>query len=375
MQVRKSFSRIAAVLLPLGVLLCLSGCGKFFIDTNTGGGGGGGGTNTGNYFYVANSTTKSVAGFVIGTSNLTNTSNSPYTLGVPPNAIAVTPNGNYLYVASVAGAIYGYSVGSNGALSLLNGGNALISNISPTALRVDPSGNWLIVADPTPQAFVFSINSSNGSLTQQGSSLLLSAGAPNHIVFTPNNGLVYISLASLNGSPNTGGVQICTFNQSTGGLSKTNQFLLPQHASGSDNGLAVDPAGKYLFVAETGGKGLRELSIAANGTLTEMTGSPFQTGLGPSAVLVDSTGGYVYVTNRTDGTISAFSLSSTGGLDGDQWIAFRDRRAAVGHGRGHLQLISRRGLLGRFSGFPGLRNWQRDQHNSRRADQLCEDDR
>jgi DNA-binding beta-propeller fold protein YncE len=30
--------------------------------------------------------------------------------------------------------------------------------------------------------------------------------------------------------------------------------------------------------------------------------------------LVDSTGSYVYVTNSTDGTISAFSLSSAGGL-------------------------------------------------------------
>ncbi|MGH9588608.1 MAG: beta-propeller fold lactonase family protein, partial [Acidobacteriaceae bacterium] len=70
----------------------------------------------------------------------------------------------------------------------------------------------------------------------------------------------------------------------------------------------------YLFVAETGGKGLRELSIAASGALTEVTGSPFQTGLGPAAVLVDSTGSYVYVANRTDGTISAFTLAATGGL-------------------------------------------------------------
>ncbi|MGB7191362.1 MAG: beta-propeller fold lactonase family protein, partial [Acidobacteriaceae bacterium] len=44
------------------------------------------------------------------------------------------------------------------------------------------------------------------------------------------------------------------------------------------------------------------------------SGSPFKTGLGPTAVLVDSTGGYVYVTNRTDGTISAFALSASGAL-------------------------------------------------------------
>jgi 6-phosphogluconolactonase len=56
------------------------------------------------------------------------------------------------------------------------------------------------------------------------------------------------------------------------------------------------------------------LSIATTGALTELTGSPYSTGLGPSRVLVDSTGSYVYVTNRTAGTVSAFTLSSTGGL-------------------------------------------------------------
>lgn len=312
MQVRKSFFRIAAVLLPLSMALSLSGCGKFFIDTNTGGGGGG--TTTGNYFYVANSSaTASVAGFAMETSGITNTSNSPYALGVAPNALAVTPNGNYIYVAT-PGAIFGYSVGSNGVLSLLNGGSALVTNVYPTALRVDPSGNWLIVADPAPEAFVFSISASNGSLTQQGSPINLNAGAPNHIVFTPNAGLVYISLATSPSAPTTsGGVQVCTFSQSTGVLT-TSKFLLPKAAGNGDFGLAVDPAGKYLLVTETGVNAVRVLSIAASGALTEVSGSPFQTGLGPKAVLVDSTGSYVYVANQTDGTISAFSLAATGSL-------------------------------------------------------------
>lgn len=307
---RKPFARITAVLLPIFAVFCLAGCGKFFIRPTSGGGGGGGGggTATGNYFYAANdSATASLAGFVIGTKGITNTPNSPYGLGVAPSALAVTPNGKYLYAASLAGAIYGYSVASNGALSLLNGGNALITNLSPSTLRVDPSGNWLIAADPTPAAYVFSIDPNSGMLTQEGTSLGLNAGAPNHIVFSPSNGLVYIALG-------TGGVQICTFTVSNGALAKTNQILLPKTTGGSDNGLAVDPGGKYLFVAETGGNGLRAFSIAATGALTELAGSPFKTGLGPTAVLVDSTGGYLYVTNRTDGTISAFALSASGGL-------------------------------------------------------------
>lgn len=301
MLLRKPWFRIVPVL-PLCAMVCLAGCGKFFVPVNPTPPPSG----TGNYFYVANaSATASLAGFALTTKGMTNTASSPYALGVAPTALAVTPNGKYIYAGTV-GAIYGFSVGSNGDLSLLNGGSALITNISPSVLRVDPSGNWLIEADAAPQAFVFSINPNTGALTQQGSQLDLSAGAPNHIVFTPNNGLVYIALG-------TGGVQICTFLPNSGALAKAG-VLPPKAQGGADTGLAVDPAGKYLFVAETAGNGLRVLSISASGTLTEISGSPFQTGLGPSAVLVDSTGGYVYVTNRTDGTISAFALAASGAL-------------------------------------------------------------
>jgi 6-phosphogluconolactonase (cycloisomerase 2 family) len=300
---RMQFLRSAHRVFSVFLLLCVAGCGKFFVpETNPNPPSG-----SGNYLYVANGTAGSVTGFSIGTSSLSNISNSPYTLGVAPSAIAITPTGSYVYVSTLAGAIYGYSVASSGVLSLLNGGNALITGVSPTALRVDPSGQWLIAADPSPQAWVFSINTSTGALTQQGNPLALDPGSPYRVLFTPSNGLVYISLG-------TGGVDICTFNASTGALTKTNQILRPKAAAYADQGLATDPAGAYLFVAEIGASAVRVLSIATNGSLTEVSGSPFKTGVGPNAVAVDSTGSYVYVANRADGTISAFSLAASTGV-------------------------------------------------------------
>ena len=302
MRVWNSDPRNISVVLLCSVLSWASGCGKFFVSpappTPPG---------TGNYFYVANSVTSTIAGFTIGTSSITNTVNSPYSIGVTPSAIAVTPNSKYLYVSSLSGAIFGYSIASSGALSLLNSGSALITGVSPTSLRVDPSGNWLIAADLPPAAYVFAIDSTSGGLTQQGGALPLDAGSPNHIVVTPNNSLAYISLG-------TGGVDICTFNVSSGVLSKTNQILKPLASVNADQGMAVDPGSKYLFVAETGTSGVRVLSIATTGSLTEVSGSPFKTGIGPTAVIVDVTGSYVYVTNQTDGTISAFALATTGAL-------------------------------------------------------------
>jgi len=60
--------------------------------------------------------------------------------------------------------------------------------------------------------------------------------------------------------------------------------------------------------------GVRVFSIGTNGVLTETSGSPYTTATGAWAVLVDSTGSYVYVANRAQGTISAFLLTNSGAL-------------------------------------------------------------
>jgi 6-phosphogluconolactonase (cycloisomerase 2 family) len=287
-----------AILLPL--FLLLAGCGQFFIPVNPN-------TPTGNSVYVANATANTIAGFAIGSTALSTLSGSPYTLGVAPSAMAATPTGSYLFVSSLAGAIYGYSVSSSGPLTLLNNGSALVTQISPAAMRVDPSGQWLIVVDYSPTAYIFSIDTTSGALTSQGT-LALTAGSPYRITFTPSGSMLFVSLGA-------GGVDILTFNSTTGVLSSTGQVLNPKASVNADQGMAVDPSGKYLFVAETGVNGIRALSIATTGTLlTELSGSPYATALGPSAVLVDSTGNYVYVANSTANSISAFTLATTGAL-------------------------------------------------------------
>ncbi|MBB6143264.1 6-phosphogluconolactonase (cycloisomerase 2 family) [Silvibacterium bohemicum] len=296
--------------LPLGVIsLLLGGCGQFFPKESSNPTPPGG---SGNYVYVANGETGTIAGFSVGTSSIAAVSGSPNSLGVAPSAMAATPSGSFLYVSSIAGVIFGYSIGSNGALTLLNGGSPLISSITPTAMAVDQSGNWLIAVDPTPIAYIFPINTSTGLLGQQAQ-LTLDPGVQNTtelqntIVFSPNNNFVYISLGA-------GGVDTFTFNATTGALTGPTGNLKPKQSTNGAQGLAVDPGNKYLFVAESGTDIVRVLSIGTTGGVTEVTGSPYAVGVGPTAVLVDSTGSYVYVANKTSNTISAFLLSATGGL-------------------------------------------------------------
>lgn len=294
--------------LSFAALLLLAGCGQFFPKQSNNPPP----TSTGNYLYVANSSTSlnTVAGFSIGTSALSSTSGSPYSLGFTPSAVAITPNNGILYVGTLLGGIYAYSINSStGALSVLNNGSAVATGVFPSALKVDTTGNWLVEADVSSIANVYSINSSTGALMQQNTSqIAIGTGGPNQIVFTPNDSLVYIA----NGS---GGTSVFSFSSSTGTLTNNNIVLKVKQTNGSATSVAVSPSGTYLFVAETVLNGVRVLTIGANGSLTEISGSPYSTALGPSSVLVDSTGSYVYVANKTAGSISAFGLTpATGAL-------------------------------------------------------------
>jgi 6-phosphogluconolactonase len=85
-------------------------------------------------------------------------------------------------------------------------------------------------------------------------------------------------------------------------------------------GMAIDPAGKFLFVANQGSSNVSVFSIST-ASLKEVAGSPFTTiplgstvATGPTSVVVSATGNFLYVSNTFTGTVSAFSIASTGAL-------------------------------------------------------------
>lgn len=295
----------------LAGLLVLTGCGKFFPPLSQSGGGSGGGGTAGNYLYVANSNPNlnTVAGFSLTSGALANTSGSPYASPLTPTCLAMTPNDAFLYVGSTAGAMYVYTIGSDGSLTLGNGKTPVFQGNSPIAMEIDPSGQWMIwISAFSGEAYVQQINTTTGALTNvNNSGVGLTSTSASGLAITPNDQYVYVALG-------TGGVETLSFNSSTGALAKVNTVLAPVQNLDSDLAVTVSPNGQYLFVTETGINAVRVFSIAANGTLSEVSGSPFKTGLGPAAVLVDSTGSYVYVANRGGNTISAFALGTNGAL-------------------------------------------------------------
>jgi 6-phosphogluconolactonase (cycloisomerase 2 family) len=297
---------IAAALGAVAAAFALTGCGSFFNPKTTGTTSP---TSTGDYLYVANANTSldTVAGFSLASGALTATASSPYQLAVEPSTLAINPANSILYVGSELGGIYAYLIGSTGGLTLSGSGAA--ASASPAAMIVDASGQYLLVLQygtSNPSISAFPIDTTTGALSNATSTVTLDQGTAGSLLQIPGSTLIYATLG-------TGGVDVLTFDSSTGTLTKQSLHLTPLLSDYADQRLASNPAGTLLFVTETGTNGVRSFTInASTGALNQIASTP--TGLGVGPVLVDSTGNFLYVANSAANTISAFTISSTGAM-------------------------------------------------------------
>jgi 6-phosphogluconolactonase (cycloisomerase 2 family) len=312
------WARVFLAALPL-----LAGC-KGFWDVPSGSGGSGGGGTTSGVFYVLNQKTAEIAAYTIasGSTTLTKVTGSPTSLGTTvPYTMAISPNGGFLYVGTPVG-IFAYSVGSSGALTILNGGQVITSDFAFT-MQLDPSGSWLIDA-------VSGIGAVNAIPLDPTTGLVL-AGASEQSVVVPSTAVRRVTITEA-GAPNpyvfvamgNGGTAVIPFTAT----SATNPFgavsvIKPINpTTGGSVAVAVDLSRQLLYVGETvavsgsNPGGLRVFAIGANSSMSELTGSPYPSGgIGPGAIL--PTSNYVYVANSTvsgsnGGNIQGFAITTTG---------------------------------------------------------------
>ena len=292
--------------LTLGALLLGTGCQGFFVPETSSSSGG---STSGDYVYVANQTTGTLAAYSVGSGALTAISGSPYTLGFAPTAVAVNPADTIVFVAGVAngvGLIDAFSIGSSGGLTLLTQNNVGLGD--PISMDVSPDGQWLIGLDGNGLTIdEYQINSSSGQLTlATGQTYVISNATvvPRGLKISPDGKFVFAAIG-------TAGDLVFPLNTTNGVLSSPGRLTLP--ANVSDNALAVSPNSGFLYIARSGsGGGLGVYTISSAGVLQEISGSPFTAGSQPFSVVVSSDGTDVYVANQLDSTISGYSIASGG---------------------------------------------------------------
>jgi 6-phosphogluconolactonase len=242
--------------------------------------------------------------------NIFNTGNGPV-------ALVVAPNAPHVYVLNQAdGNISAFLLNpTNGSLSLITNppGNPPMATqtygsfTAPSTLAISPQGDFLFVASPTQSAIsAFAVNSSDGSLAEVAGSPFSTgaASAPTGLVMHPSGKFLYATDAASN--------TVLAFSVQNGAL--TTVAGSPFAAGTQPAGIATDPGGAELFVANSGSNDVSAYAIDANsGAIAPVAGSPFATG-GRGPNFVTATGAFVYVGDQTTNDISAFSIGNGGAL-------------------------------------------------------------
>jgi 6-phosphogluconolactonase (cycloisomerase 2 family) len=273
----------------------------------------------GGNFYVLNQTTNQIAALSISSGQLN--SIGAVLLPAPlPLAIAVAPNGQFLYV-STANGIYLYAIGSGGALTLGNGGVAIAQD-QASAMQVDSTNSWLVEAvSGTTQLYainVISTGANAGTLVSANETkqpFTLPAATPTQLAISPGDssscGDCYVFVAM-----GAGGTEIINFNPSSANPFGASNTIGLANSGGGANTVAVDPRNRLLYVGESDAHsgtqtgGLRVFTIASTG-VTPISGFPYATGgTGPISILPTADGNYVYVANQS------VSGSSTDNIEG-----------------------------------------------------------
>ena len=262
-----------------------------------------------NFAYVANpaSSSNNVIGYNLENGNLTTAvSGSPYNFNYAPIAMAITPTNTFMYALTnpglTTGYLYGYSVSTSGALNILSSGKPLVTE-SAVSLAVSPDGQWLFVLDANGLTLSeYSINASTGAVTfNTTGGITPGQGTVNHVsnqvTVAPSGDYVAVALG-------TGGLQTFTLDTSTGALTAQNP-VAPSSNQVGFFGVAID-VNDYLYVAGT--NGLTVFSATTAGVPTNL--KTYTTGNGPRTVAVNTAATYAYVGNKTDGSISGFSIGT-----------------------------------------------------------------
>lgn len=311
----------------------------------------------------ANSATSSINVFRINafTGESAQVEGSPFNLTNRPRFSVTNASGTTVYVANIGNT----SVSTlnlnpdTGALSVKFPDFTLAS--TPYSLVMDPTEKFLFASSETTQQIHRLAIDSSGSLSNLTPSTTTTnptAGAVGRMVIDSSGKNLYAGLTSA--AANLAGVQTFNLDSQTGGLTSlsvyqtgennlsvaispndqfvygTNYFsqdvfalfrnkdtgtltVQPSVSAGIAPGYTiVDPLNRFLFVANSGtGQGtISAYTIQqSNGTLTQISGSPFNSGFSPIGLSIDTSGKFLYSSNTEGGNISGYSISEKGSLD------------------------------------------------------------
>lgn len=256
---------------------------------------------------------------------LTQLANSPTPSGGrDPITIVASPSGKYLYVVhNFDASVVEFAVGTDGKIYAQHTYNTIGS--FPVSAAIDPTGAYLYVASTFQPGFtqalpgpgnitIFPITTTDGSL---GTATSINVGvapiaiAASQYVTGAAGNFVYVAERD---SATAGSVLTFSHASGSAALTAVNASVNAGTPSGvTPSALTVDPTARFLYVTDATSNQLIGYTLGPTGLPSAMINGPFATGSYPSSVTVDPRGKYMYVTNYSISTVSAYVIDQATG--------------------------------------------------------------
>ncbi len=184
-----------------------------------------------------------------------------------PVAVAVEPSGRFAYAITNANGVFEYTIGANGALTIV--GSPPASAVVLDGIAIDPSGRFAYVTDDHTVNEEYSTDGADGHLTALSPATVAAGNAPQLLGVDPSGRYVYavdqaacaISQYALGSSGALGALAPATV---AAGNCPANDFVAF---------VAVDPSGRFAYVPDQGAASdaVLQYRIGAGGALSPLS--------------------------------------------------------------------------------------------------------
>lgn len=239
-----------------------------------------------------------------------------------PSSVALTPSNGFLYAAgglNTAGEVYAFGVNSaSGDLSQLSNQSIGGLNSPVTSIAIDPTGTLMFAATPSHWVTVLTIGS-DGTLAQtaQDPVTIGSGGTPANAPYgtaiwprgTASGGFLYVTTETA--------ANVWSFSYAANGTLTPTAGVFANNGTTQDTrGMAIDPTGTYLYVANHASGTVSawsinqttgDLTLVGPDVATKSGITPPTATVGPSSLVWDPSGQWLYCTNDVDGSVSVFT--------------------------------------------------------------------
>ncbi|MHB8455872.1 MAG: beta-propeller fold lactonase family protein [Acidiferrobacterales bacterium] len=289
--------------------------------------------STGDFAYVANNNNQgSISAYRINhtTGALIPVTSNPVYAGQRPNSITLNPAGTIAYVTNTGSALISvFNVDDTSGLLVPSSDRPFTTEQGPQSIAFNPAGTFAYVLAGDVSAF--HINPDTGEHTQVGGWVPVGEYCAS-VTMNPTSNFIYV-VHSASGEntrydstySSAGTISAYKINTDTGAITEVTGS--PFAAGSGPSSLTINPAGTFAYVVNDDNTISAYGINGSTGALSPVTGSPFATGASPQYMVINSAGTVAYVANK--GTIWAYNINpATGAL-----TPVADSPFATGHGQ------------------------------------------